>query len=109
MRQCEVLLYFHFLTPPLDRSLLIRTLTQDFQSAVEKPFHDLARRLEARERELTSMASEGVKLTEATADLQAFLAAKKEELDQAAPISAKIDKLRDQVRVAASSHLLFFS
>ena len=69
------------------------------QSAVEKPFHELARRLEARERELTSMASEGAKLTEAAAELEAFVAAKKEELDQAPPISAKIDKLRDQVIV----------
>ena len=81
-----------------------RTLTQDLkgkQSAVEKPFHDLARRLEARERELTQMASEGAKLADAAKDLEAFIAAKKEEMEKAPPISAKIDKLRDQVRLSS--------
>ena len=68
------------------------------QSAVEKPFHDLSRRLEARERELTQMASEGAKLAEAAKELEAFVEAKKAELDKAQPISAKIDKLRDQVK-----------
>ena len=64
---------------------------------MEKPFHDLVRRLDARERELTQLASEGAKLSEAAADLEAFVAAKKAEIDSAPPISAKIDKLRDQV------------
>ena len=64
---------------------------------MEKPFHDLARRLEARERELTQMASEGAKLAEAAKDLEAFVEAKWEEMEGAQPISAKIDKLRDQV------------
>ena len=63
---------------------------------MEKPFHDLVRRLDARERELTQLASEGAKLSEAAADLEAFVAAKKAEIDSAPPISAKIDKLRDQ-------------
>ena len=64
---------------------------------MEKPFHDLARRLDARERELTQMASEGAKLADAAKELEAFVQAKKEEMEQAPPISAKIDKLRDQV------------
>ena len=88
-----------------------RTLTQDLkgkQSAVEKPFHELARRLDARERELTQMASEGAKMAEAAADLEAFVAAKKEELEKASPISAKIDKLRDQVMVWRRDFRIFF-
>ena len=79
---------------------IFRTLTQDLkakQAAVEKPFHELSRRLDARERELSQMASESVKLAEAAEDLQSFVDAKKEELDKAPPVSAKIDKLRDQV------------
>ena len=94
------LAYYTFTTRVPATRPSYRTLTQDLkgkQSAVEKPFHDLVRRLDARERELTQLASEGAKLSEAAADLEAFVAAKKAEIDSAPPISAKIDKLRDQV------------